>query len=159
MKPTASKNSNKRQSHRTKSGFSLIEMLLCVAVLGCIFAFSNPIYALFQTRNDLDIASDTVANELRSAQTFAQAVDGDIEWGVYVQNTGVTLFKGSTYATRDTTYDQVATFTSSMTVSGPTEIIFSKVFGLPSTTGTITLTSPNNETRTVAINAKGTLTY
>lgn len=142
-----------------KAGFTLLELLLSITLLTIILAVSSPIYFMYKNRNDLDLSSDLVANSVRRAQTEAQAVDLDSTWGVYVQNSGVSVFKGNTYATRDTSYDEYFDFPSVITVSGPQEIVFSKVVGDPNVTGTITLTSLNNESRTVQINRKGGLTY
>ena len=147
------------QLNRNKAGFTLLEMMLSIALLTIILAVSNPIYFFFKNRNDLDLSSDLVVNSLRRAQIEAQGVDLDSTWGVYVQNSGVSVFKGNTYASRDQSYDEYFDFPTAITVSGPQEIVFSKTYGEPNIIGIISLISPNNETRTVEINRKGGLIY
>ena len=52
------------------------------------------------------------------------------------------------------------TFSSpSVTVSGLQEVVFSKFLGTPQTTGTLVLTSANNEVREIVINGKGRIDY
>lgn len=141
------------------SGFTLIEMLLVIAVITIIAGISIPIYQSFQVRNDLDIGTVSIAHSLRRAQVLSQAVDGDTTWGISITSGSLTLFKGTSYAARDSTYDELFTIPTSITPSGVSEIVFAKFTGLPLTAGTITLTSNANETRTITINAKGMVDY
>lgn len=144
---------HRRGSH----GFTLVEMLLSMGIITLLAGISLPIYISFETRNDLEVTSQSIVEMLRRAQTYARSVNGDSQWGVSVQSGTATLFKGATYATRDATYDE--TNTSGLSSSGLSEIAFTKFDATPSTTGTITLTASNNETRTITINAKGMVSY
>lgn len=141
------------------SGFTLIEVLLSVAAMSIIAGLSAPLYHSFQARNELDITATTVAQSMRRAQIFAQGSDGDIASGIRVQLGSVTVFRGATYASRDTTLDEVFDVPPNITPSGVTEFVFAKFTGLPTSTGTTTLTTNTNEIRTVNINAKGMVTY
>lgn len=140
-------------------GFTLLEVLLSVAVIALIAGIGIPVYQSFQNRNDLDIAAITFAQTLRRAQTLAEAVDGDTSWGVFAQSGTITLFKGASYASRDTQFDEVFTMPSTIAVSGTQEYVFAKFTGLPGAAGSLTLTSINNETRTITTNAKGMVAY
>lgn len=141
------------------AGFTLMEGLLSIAVIAIIGGISIPIYQSFQVRNDLDIAIVSTVQTLRRAQVLAQAVDGDTSWGISVLSGSIILFKGASYAARDTAFDEVFEVPASITPSGLSEIVFTKFTGLPQTTGTITLTSNANETRTITINTKGIVSY
>ena len=107
----------------------------------------------------MDIATVEITQSARRAQVLAQTVDGDISWGIKIQLGSLIMFKGASYTTRDTNFDEVFEIPTSITPSGVTEIIFTKFTGLPQTTGTFTLTSNTNETRNITINAKGTVNY
>lgn len=144
---------------QARQGFTLIELLLSVSVIMIIAGMSVPIYQSFQVRNDLDIAAVTIAQSLRRAQVQAQAVDSDTNWGVDIRTGSITVFKGVSYATRDTAFDELFDVPTSITPSGASEVVFAKFTGAPQTTGTITLTSNANETRAITINAKGTVDY
>lgn len=140
-------------------GFTLVEMLLSVAILTLLTGLSLPVYETFVRRNDLDITSQTVVGALRQAATNARGVNEDSVWGVRVQASGITLFKGSSYAARDTAYDDTTVMPGSITPSGTSEVTFTKVSGAPNAAGSITLTSNTNTTRTITINAEGSVDY
>lgn len=141
------------------AGFTLLEILLSIAVITLIAGLGIPVYLSFQTRNDLDIATTEIAQSIRRAQALSQAVDGDTSWGINIQNGSITIFKGTSYAARDTAFDEIFEISTNITPSGVSEVVFTKFTGLPQTTGTSTLTSNMNETRNITINAKGTINY
>ena len=141
------------------TGFTLIEVMLSLAAISIIAGISIPIYQSFQARNDLDIATVSIVQTMRRAQILAQAVDGDTSWGVKLQSESLTLFKGANYVARDSSFDEVFDISTTITPSGISEVVFAKFTGLPQTTGTITLSSNINETRTITINEKGAVSY
>ena len=144
---------------KNDAGLTLVEALLSIAAIGIIVGIAAPLYQSFQVRNDLDIATVTLAHGLRRASVLATAVDGDTSWGVQTHSGAITLFKGVSYAARDVTFDEVFEMPASIAPSGVIEVVFAKFTGLPQTTGTMTLTSTSNETRTITINAKGMVAY
>ncbi len=142
-----------------KSGFTLIEIMLVVVVVGSLAGIGVPIYQALQNRNDLDIAASAVVQDLRRAQILSQAVTGDSTWGARIQTGSVVVFKGVSYAGRDQSFDETFGTDPSITISGIQEIIFSKLNGAPMSTGNITLTSRAGESRVISINAKGTVSF
>ncbi|KRT67513.1 MAG: hypothetical protein XU08_C0002G0058 [candidate division WWE3 bacterium CSP1-7] len=142
-----------------RGGFSLLEVLLSVTLIGVIGAFGAPLYLRLQVKNDLDLAAVSVAQSWRRAQVLTQVVEGDSVWGVRVQSGGITLFKGASYAARDSSYDEVFAMPTAISPSGLLETTFSKVFGRAQTTGTMTLTSLNGEAHALTINAYGMVQY
>lgn len=148
-----------RYKQNNAAGFTLIEVLLSVAIIVLLAGLSAPIYQSFQTRNDLDIAATTIAQSLRRSRVLSQAVDGDTTWGLYIQSDNIIVFQGTSFAERNTGFDEAFDLPGSITPTGASEIIFDKFTGDPQTTGTVTLTSSTNETRNITINEKGTITY
>jgi prepilin-type N-terminal cleavage/methylation domain-containing protein len=140
-------------------GFTLIELLLSVAIISIIAGISLPVYVSFQTRNELATTTSAVVEMLRRAQNYARAGMNDSQWGVAVTASSATLFKGSSYASRDTSHDEVLTLSGSLSASGLGEVVFAKLTGMPSTTGSITLTSSTNDTDVLTLNAKGVVAY
>jgi len=142
-----------------RKGFTMIELLMSIALITLIAGIGIPVYQSFQVKNDLDVATNNWVQTLRRAQTLSEAMDGDSTWGAKIQSGSIILFKGSSYALRDTTYDENFDMPSALTPSGLSEVVFDKLTGFPQTTGTTTLTTTTNETRTITINSKGILNY
>jgi hypothetical protein len=71
----------------------------------------------------------------------------------------VTVFKGASYAGRAAGFDETINLPGSVTATGLSEVTFSKLSATPNTTGSLTLSSTTNDTRTVTINAKGMVSY
>jgi len=144
---------------KIKPGFTLIEILLSITCIAIISAISIPIYQSFQNRNDLNITADTLVQGLRRAQVLAQASEGDTSAGVKIETSSITIFRGTSFVLRDSAWDEAFAIPSSITPTGLNEIVFSRLFGLPSTTGNIILSSNIDENKTININGKGMLTY
>lgn len=143
---------------QANEGFTLLEILLSVAAMTILSGLSIPVFRTMLTKNDLDIATVTTAQTLRRAQILSQAVAGDTSWGVKVQSGSITLFKGTSYAARDSSFDEVFDVPGSITTSGTSEIVFTKFSGDPQTTGTISL-STDSDSSNVVINGKGMVSY
>lgn len=137
----------------------MLEVLLTISAITIIAGVAIPVYQQVQVRNDLDIAATTFTQSAHRAQVLAQAIDGDTTWGVYVQLGSITLFQGASYGARDTAFDETFDVPTSITPSGISEVVFAKFSGLPTATGTATLTSNTNETRNITVNAKGMVSY
>lgn len=148
-----------KEMRTTQRGFTLIEMVMTIAMVAVLAAISLPVYRQFQVQNDVDVAAITTTQSLRRAQLLAQAGEGDSEWGVRVDAASITVFKGATYAGRDALQDEVFSYPSTISRSGVQEVVFSRIVGEPSTTGTITFTSVEGDARSVTINAKGMVSY
>lgn len=148
-------------SHKRRCGFSSMELLLVVAILAMLGGLSMPLYLSFQAKNDLDLATDVVAQTLRRAQTFSRAMSGDDPWGVYVEDGSATLFKGASYASRDGSYDEVSYLADSVIVAGgPVEVAFGKLSGELAAPVVITLTSRSvSNTSIITINQKGMISF
>jgi prepilin-type N-terminal cleavage/methylation domain-containing protein len=145
--------------HTFKRGFSLLEILLSLTLIGIMAGMVMPVSRNFLNRNELD---QTVTNSvyfLRRAQALALAGDGDSAWGVKLSQSSILLFKGDSYATRDSLFDESISIAPIITFSGVGEFVFQKGSGLPSTTGTSSFTLFSNETRTITVNQKGMVSY
>lgn len=147
-------------SIRREAGFTLLEVLLSVAIMSIIAAMSLPVLAAFNDRNNLDLAAQGIASQLRRAGTYSRGVSGDSQWGVHMQSGAVTLYKGASFASRDTAYDEPTVISGPVAVTGLSDVVFSKLSGLPSQSGSVTLTNTNtNDVRTITINAQGMVSY
>lgn len=141
-------------------GFTLLEVLLSVAIITMLTGLSLPVFTSFNNRNDVDLATQSLVDALRRAQVYARGVKADDQWSVNVQAGAITVFKGVNFSARDTSYDEVTAIPVTLTPSGITELTFAKNSATPSITGSIVLSSSLvNQTKTVTINAKGTVDF
>jgi hypothetical protein len=123
-----------------------------------IAGMSLPLYRTFNNRNDLDQTVALYAQSIRRAQALSISQIGDSVWGIKVLPSSILLFKGSSYSSRDQTFDEGISFSPTITFSGLSEITFLKRAGTPSTTGTTTFIL-YQETRNAFINQKGVIEY
>jgi prepilin-type N-terminal cleavage/methylation domain-containing protein len=145
--------------YSTRKGFTLPEVLLSITLLSIIGGMTIPMYRTFMVRNDLDISIMTIAQNLRRAQALSESGDGDTTWGVRVGVGSILIYKGASYISRDSSFDENTSIPTTIIPTGINEVVFSKMTGMPNATGTFILTSQNNETRTVTINEKGMVDY
>ncbi len=153
-----------RRNHNSPSpipnsrGFTLLELVLSVAIISGLAGLSLPVCRTLMMKNDLDIAAATITSSLRRAQVLSQAVDGDTTWGVKVQNGSVVIFKGASFVSRDTSFDETFEVPTTISVSGTTETVFAKLTGFSQPAGTINLSTEGDD-RSVSVNEKGMVDY
>ena len=136
-------------------GFTSIEVLLSVVLVGVLVSFSAVVYQSLQNRTLLDTTMTAVRTSYFRAQMLARTGYADGMWGVYATTSQVIVFQGASYAARDTNYDEVTTIPDTMVLGGLPEVVFSQLTGLPDTTGTMTIASPDGGERTVTITNEG----
>jgi prepilin-type N-terminal cleavage/methylation domain-containing protein len=146
----------KYQKHR---GFTLMEIILSVAVIGILAAISFPLFSGFKVTSDLQTGADGIAQNLSRAQAMSQAVAEDSSWGLKLLAGQAIVFKGASYATRDVNFDEVSSLPDTLTFSGVTEIVFAKFSGETQNVGTTTLSVPTGGTKNLIINKKGVVDY
>ncbi|MBU2213642.1 prepilin-type N-terminal cleavage/methylation domain-containing protein [Patescibacteria group bacterium] len=139
-----------------RKAFSLLELLLVLAVIVVIAAVAIPMYRDYLIRNDLDLAEQQTIQMLNSAQARSRAGLENSSWGVSIAEN--TIYKGLNYTNRDPAYDEVHSFSPNITISGLTETTFSRLYGIPDRKGTIVLTAINGDTREITVSDDGLLT-
>lgn len=144
---------------QTNRGFTILEVLLAVAIIALIAGIGIPVYLSYQSTNDLNTAVFSVVESLRRAQLLSRGVENDSNWGIYIQPGKVFLFRGDSFAGRNEAYDEIFDIAPNISVSGLQEVVFSKLYGYPQTSGTITLSSATNQTKNIVINKKGMVDY
>lgn len=137
-----------------KKGFTLIELLLTIAIVLILGGMTSPFLARFLTQNNVANVSDQLTGQMRKAQIYAMMGKKNGAWGVTVDNGAIVLFQGNSFASRNSALDERFNLNTVITISGLTEVVFSKITGLPSVTPTIAI-SGNNTTKTLVVNSQG----
>lgn len=138
----------------TKSGFSLLEILLVVAMITILAGIFAPVFGTLFYRNNLDIAAEKIKTDLFRAQTLAESAKDDSNWGVYVSPGLSTIFSGPNYAGRNIANDESTQLSGDITFSGPSEIVFKKSDIKPLASGAIIIRQ-GAENKTININSYG----
>lgn len=137
-----------------KNGFTLIELILVIALVAIIGSFSAPVYTSFISKNNLENKTFEIKGVLTKAQNNTISGKQNSNWGVYFLPNQFLLFAGDSYASRNSALDEVHSLPSSVSVSGISEIVFQRPRGQPSATGIITITS-QGDGNTISVNSEG----
>ena len=140
------------------AGFTLAEMMLVTGVITIIMAIGAPLYMRLSNSNQLDSAANILAQDVYQAQTYSRNQAQDSQWGVAVNGQNIILFSGASYATRNSAQDVVYNAPNAITLSGSSEIVFTKLYGLPVATATFGLAG-GGKTSSVVVNNKGMVEY
>lgn len=138
-------------------GFTSIEVLLTIVLIGVLTGFSAVVYQSLQNRTLLDTTVTAVRTSLYRAQMLARTGYQDGAWGVYATTSSVIVFRGDSFASRNTTFDELTTIPDTLVLGGVTEVVMEHLTGLPDTTGVLTIASPDGGTRSVTITNEGLL--
>ncbi len=80
-------------------GFTLIEILITMAILLTIVSMVSISYISFLNRSNVNSANQTIYSLIKQAQDNAiNNLDNYSQYGVYFQNNQVTEFPGNTYS-------------------------------------------------------------
>lgn len=141
-----------------KQGFTLIELLLVIIIVALVLVLTIPLAISFYKNQQLNTTVEEVLQSLRRAQLKAMS-QADYSFGVYLGSgkTGqYVLFRGDSFATRD--QEEIFDCPDDISFSGISEVIFSRLAGIPSVTGNINFAS-DSQTAIVNINELGRINY
>lgn len=138
----------------TKLGFSLIELIIVISILGMVAAATFVMFNGTRNRVVLEDAQASVINALEQARSRAATGVGTTSHGVYIEGNKIITFEGNTYVpgTGDETTlpFPVSTDQSNLT------IIFNRLSATSSADATITLEhTTSGITTTVSVTQDG----
>jgi prepilin-type N-terminal cleavage/methylation domain-containing protein len=112
-----------------KNGFTLVELLIVIALVVLIMALAVPFGVEFLQEQRIEEETATLANNLKAAQTRAMAGKNDSAWGIKFFEDQYVLFAGESYETRLSQYDEAFQLSSGTNITGAEEIIFEEFTG------------------------------
>jgi len=153
-------------------GFTMVELLIVIALSFVLVIASVPIYGQLQVRAQLQETSAQLVQALRSTRENSIARYGNSAHGVFftINPSGIdsyTLYRGTSYATRDVSFDRVQTLDSVLTITdlsfvttgGNVDINFSPGLGKPNNVGSLLLTHVSQGETTISVNNLGKIEY
>lgn len=138
----------------TTFGFTFVEVILVIGILGIIVGLAIPLYQSFQISSQLDDLTQEVVQTLRRAQQKAMASEDFSDFGVHFESQRFVLFKGNSYNPADP-LNEVVNLPSVLSISPATDIVFSALKGTVAISTLLTIQTRNNETSTININEFG----
>lgn len=143
------------------SGFTLIEVLVSVAIVGLIATISVASFSTFEKKEALETDTGKVLALLAEARTQTLSAKDGAYFGVHFEATRAVLFKGGTYSAGSADnqahpFDDEVTLASTTLSGGGSEVIFKRLTGATSQSGTITLASVRDAGTTRIITIAGT---
>lgn len=151
-------------------GFTLIEILIAIVIFSILTAVVIADFSLFSKRSSVDQDTQEFAEVLKLAQSKALSSENSSQYGVYI-DTGVSpqkyvLYKGTTYATRDTTQDQPHWISKLdefylISLGGVTEVAFQKITGSADQSGNVSIRykQDTSQNKTIYISSAGTISF
>lgn len=135
-------------------GFSLIELLLAVSIVGILAVTAVPVFRGLLSENDLAIGRMMLSQAARRAEANARAMKDDSDWGMYAASGRAVVFKGNDFSSRDETQD--AAFALPSSIKFPeTTVIFSRFTALPSQSVSLSLKAVNGNTVIWTLDTQG----
>ncbi len=150
------------KTKRISGGFTLVEIIVVIAILGVIATISVVAFVNMNKSSMLRAARDEVYGALSFARERTLASENNMVYGVHLSTSSVTRFDGGTYTAGSAgnvvySFGAVVSATSTLITQNP-NIIFQRLTGVPSATGTIFIRN-GESTTTVQIHGSGLVEY
>jgi Tfp pilus assembly protein FimT len=145
-----------------KKGITALELLLSIAILVILILVALPQFSRLKEVQLLHAATSDVLSALARARSETLASLNSSEYGVHFQSDQVIIFKGTVYSSGASTNEAVGLSApvsiSNVTLGGVSgssgNIYFSRIYGVPSATGSVTISSPSLS-KVITISATG----
>jgi len=143
-----------------KNAFTLIEVLVVIAIFGVISSVSYALYTSLQTGRVIESVKQEVLQNMRLVQSRAKAGYHEAQHGVLFLGSMYTLYQGQSYVTRDVSFDMTYELPVIFYFDGLSEVNFAQKTGLPTpASGTVMIVNVIDETTSlsITINSEGLL--
>lgn len=145
-----------------KKGIALIELLITLSVIGILLLIALPQFSKMRENQVLRSATIDTLAALNKARSQTLASVNSSEYGVHFQSDRVIIFKGKVFSSNASDNEEIPIASpvniSDVTLGGVSgtsgEIYFDRLSGVPSATGTATLSS-SSLSKIITISATG----
>ncbi|MDP2909923.1 MAG: prepilin-type N-terminal cleavage/methylation domain-containing protein [bacterium] len=120
-----------------KKGFTLMEVLIILAILLILLGISITVFISLGKRYDLNNTAELMADKLRLARERTIASEGDNQYGIYFDTATspdrYILFRGASFSSRDPNFDEVYDLPKSIDIANinfnNNEAVFKRLTG------------------------------
>jgi len=92
-------------------GFTLVEVLLTIAIFLIVGGLSSPFYARFLIQNNVSNVVDQLSGQLRKAQIYSMMGRQNGSWGVTINSGAIILYQGTSFVSRNSAFHESNRFT------------------------------------------------
>ena len=139
---------------RKYSGFTLIEVMLMIALVFLVALFASPFSGTFFFTQERSITYDEIRGSLEKARLYSMTGKNGSAWGVTAVGQKIVLFQGDGYSNLDAPGNEIYDIRGRVTVTGFSEVVFDRITGNPRTTPTITI-SDDFGSESATLNSEG----
>jgi len=148
------------QKHSSQTGFTLIELLVVIAIITVLAAFAVGSLGSFGDNSSNETTARKVVAALNTAHARTLSAQNGTHYGVHFDTNTVTVFPGDTYsaghASNTVTTLTRGTITTVSLSDSSDDVVFSRLRGTASATGTVTVTQTKTPlTKTIIIHETG----
>ncbi len=140
-----------------QAGFTFLELIIVIAITFIVGITAVPFYSRFFNQTSVTNTTDQFIAELRKAQLYSIVGKRGGQWGVAYNSSKIILFQGSTYASRNTAFDETFSIDPNISVTGFTELAFNRMTGTPSASQSITITGIGGNAKTISVTTQGVI--
>ena len=140
-----------------RTGFTLLEILIVIGIATVLIGFGYLIGFDFYRSQILRSETQTVVSLLRVARSKAMANVNQAPHGFAFRNNTYVMFQGTSYASRDSAYDEITGISPLITATGTQEVVFSQLSG-NANAATVMLSTPAASS-TISINNEGRIDW
>lgn len=142
-----------------QKGFTLIEVLAVLAIMLILAGITFTTFKSFNSSQAVDKDVEVILSVLNEARSRTLSSENDTQYGVHIASTSIVLYTGATYASGSASNKTIPlSGHSALTLSlgGASDVLFERLTGESSATGTIVLTAVSNSSLVKTIRLYGT---
>ena len=152
----------KNRKQKSCSGFSLIEMIVAIAIGAVLVAAVVVSFSSFRNSKIVDISADQILSVINEARVKAVSSEDYSRFGVRFEANRVALFKGEIFiepnpSNIETPLSSLVEISNISLNGGGSDIVFQKLTGKTSGYGSlrVRLKSDNNKYKTISVKSTG----
>lgn len=148
-----------RQAHKIPFGVTLIELVVVIGIIAIISVLVLGYLKNTREERALAVTGDAAISFLREARSKTLASEEDAQYGVHFESGKIVLFRGLSYTEGDP-FNIVNNLSSEIVISeinlgGTDNVIFSRLIGTASASGTVVISVNGNPLKNRVVNISG----